>query len=182
MAEPITLAEAKEQVRMVEDDSQDTFITSLIAPARAYVERVSRHLFVGGARTATFTGWGDYLEIWRRPITSIDAVTYSTTDDPLDDEAYTGFVSNLGFPVRISPAVSGEFPDLVAGGTITVTYTAGALDATSEEYLLGKRAMLLLIGHWFDNREAVVVGNSPSNEVDLAVHSMLDELRPVSAY
>lgn len=181
MAEPVTLAEAKAQCRMVEDDSEDTFITSLIAPARAYVERVSRRLFVGGERTETFARWGDYLEIWRSPITSVDDVSYSTTDDPVDDEAYTGFVANLGFPARISPGDGDEFPDLITGGTITVTYTAGALDTTSEEYLIGKRAMLLLIGHWFEFREAALVG-SVSSEIAFAVSSLLDELRPISAY
>lgn len=179
MAEPVTLAEAKAQCRMVEDDSEDTFLTSLIAPARAYVERVSGKLFVGGSRTERFTRWGDYLEIWRSPIDSIDSVEYSTTDDPADDEALTGFVSYLGFPARVS--LEDDFPDLIEGGTITVTYTAGELDATSEEYLIGKRAMLLLIGHWFENRETAVIGQA-SAEVDFAVRSLLDAIRPISAY
>lgn len=181
MTEPVTIAEAKAQCRMVDDNTEDTFITSLLAPARAYVERVSRYLFVGGARTETFTRWGGRLEIWRHPITSIDTIEYSTTDDPNDDAAYTGFVANLGFPARISPAVDGEFPDLIAGGTITVGYTAGALDATSEEYLIGKRAMLLTIGYWFENREAGALG-TVSGAVEFAVASLLDELRPVSVY
>lgn len=178
MAEPVTLTEAKHQVRMTDDSSEDTFITSLIAPARAYVERVTRRLFVGGERTETFTAWGDYLEIWRTPITSIDDVTYSTTDDPADDEAYTGFVPYLGFPARVSPGDGSEFPELLTGGTITVTYTAGELDATSEEYLIGKRAILMLIGFWFDNR-----GEGPLTEdQERALNWTLDELRPVSAY
>ena len=183
MAEPVTLPEAKAQTNMVDDDSQDTFLTSLIAPARAYVERVSRHLFVAGARTETFRRWGDYLEIWRRPIASVDSVEYSTSDDPADDIEYTGFAADLNsFPLRIYAALGGNgFPELVDGQTITVTYTTGALDATSEEYLIGKRAMLLLIGHWFENRETAVIGQT-SAEVDYAVRSMLDELRPVSAY
>jgi uncharacterized phiE125 gp8 family phage protein len=178
LAEPVTLAEAKAQVRMVEDDSEDTFITSLIAPARAYVERVTRYLFVGGERTATFSRWGDYLEIWRQPITSIDAIAYSTTDDSADDEAYTGFVANLGFPTRISAADGDDFPDLLEGGTITVTYTAGAIATTSEEYLIGKRAMLLLIGFWFDNRGEVPL----SREARFALDEILYDLRPISAY
>lgn len=182
MAEPVTLAEAKAQVNIpTADTSRDTFITSLIAPARAYVERISRRLFVSGSRTETFTRWGDYLEIWRSPITSITSVTYSTTDDPTDDAAYTGFVANLGFPVRISPADGDDFPDLITGGTITVTYAAGALASTDEDYLIGKQAMLLLIGHWFQNREGVVIGDA-SNEVDFAVRELLGCISPVPAY
>jgi hypothetical protein len=163
---------------MENDSSEDTFITSLIAPARASVERVSRRLFVGGERTQTFTAWGDYLEIWRYPITSIGSVEYSTTDDPADDAAYTGFVANLGFPARISPADGDEFPDLVTGGTITVTYTAGELATTSEEYLIGKRAMLLLIGYWFDNRGEVPL----DKDTKFAIDALLDNLAPISAY
>jgi uncharacterized phiE125 gp8 family phage protein len=182
LAEPITLAEAKAQVRMVEDDSEDTFITSLIAPARAYVERVTRLHWVEGERTQTFRGFGNYLELWRHPVVSVDAITYSVSSDPDDDTAYEGFVTNLGFPVKISPAYGGSgWPEMVTGGTVTVTYTAGALAATSEESLIGKRAMLLLIGHWFENRETAVIGQA-SNEVDFAVRSLLDEIRPISAY
>lgn len=183
MAEPVTITEAKAQCRMSDDASEDTFITSLIAPARAYVERVSKFALVAGAYTETFRRWGDYLEIWRRPIVSIDSVEYSTSDDQVYDEEYTGFAANVDdFPVRISPAYGGTgFPELADGATITVTYTTGALAATSEEYLIAKRAILLLIGHWFENRETVVIGQT-SAEVDFAVRSLLDELRPVSAY
>lgn len=35
-----------------------------------------------------------------------------------------------------------------------------------------KHAMLLLIGHWYSNREGVVVG-APSNEVQLGVERLL---------
>lgn len=180
MAEPVTLAEAKSQVRMVEDDSEDTFITSLIAPARAYVERASRLLFVAGTRTETFRQWGDYLEIWRRPIASIQTVTYSTSDDPADDVEYEGFATDFNsFPLRIYPALGGTgFPTLVDGQVITVAYTTGALAATSEEYLIGKRAILLLIGFWYDNRGEVPL----SKDVKFALDCILDELRPISAY
>ena len=180
MAEPITLAEAKAQVRMVEDDSEDTFIESLIAPARAYVERYTYYSFVAGTRTAEFSAWGDFLEIARRPIASITSITYSTTNDTADDVELEDFIAPLGrYPFRIYPYST--FPTLIDGGSITVTYTTGAVATTSEEYLIGKRAMLLLIGHWFENRETAALGVA-SNEVDFAVRELLDSIRPVSAY
>jgi uncharacterized phiE125 gp8 family phage protein len=181
MAEPITLAEAKAHLSIPTDQTNfDTFITSLIAPARAYVERVSRHVFVAGERTETLNQWGDYLELWRRPIASVDTVAY--VDEAGDAAEYTGFLADLGrFPLRIYPGVDDEFPGMADGGAITVTYTTGAIDTTSEEYLIGKQAMLLLIGHWFNNREAVVIGDA-SSEVDFAVRSLLDAVSPLSAY
>ena len=142
---------------------------------------MTRYLFVGGARTETFTGWSDYLEIWRQPIASIDSVTYSTSANPDDDATLSDFVVNFGFPTRISPPLNAAFPDLIAGGTITVTYTGSAVADTSEEYLLGKRLMLLLIGEWFNDREAYSA-ERVSPDFDFAVRSMINTLAPVSAY
>lgn len=180
MAEPVTLEEAKYQCRMAEDDTEDTYITSLIAPARAYVERMSRFQLVATTREETFSRWGDYLEIYRRPIESVDTVAY--TDEAGTAAEYEGFLADVTrFPLRIYPGVDDEFPDIADGGSITVTYTTGALASTSEEYLIAKMAILLLIGHWFENREGAVLGVA-SNEVDFALRSMLDSLGPVSGY
>lgn len=179
MAEPITLDEAKAQCRMADDDSEDTFITSLIAPARAYVEKCSTYSFVAGTRTFTFGAWGDFLEIYLRPVASVDSITYGPVGDDTD---YAGAVAPIGrYPLRIYPAADDSFPDLNDGEVVTVTLTTGALDSTSREYLIGKRAMLLLIGHWFQFREAAASG-IVSNEIAFAVSSLLDELGPVSAY
>lgn len=180
MAEPITLAEAKAQVRMDNDTSEDTFITSLIAPARAYVERCTRYFWVAVERTETFSQFGDYLEIYRRPIASVDEVAYLDSDGA--DATYDTSVVDLSrFPLRIYPAIDDDFPALGDGGAVTVTYTSGALAATSEEYLIGKRAMLLLIGHWFEFREAAMAG-IVSSEIAFAVSELLGDLRPISAY
>lgn len=180
MTEPVSITEAKLQVRMENDNSEDTFLTSLIAPARAFVERRSKFIFVEGERTEVFRRWGDYLEIWRQPIASIDSVTYSVSDDPDDDVAYEGFNANVNaFPVRIYPAFGGTgFPTLVDGQTITVTYTTAALVSTDEAYLIGKRAILLLIGFWFENRGEVPL----DKDTEFALDCILDELSPLSAF
>lgn len=181
MAEPVSLTEAKAQCRMVEDDSEDTFITSLIAPARAFVEKVTTYSLVSGTRTFTFAEWGDFLEIYLRPITSLDSVTY--TDENGDTQTLTGMVAPVGrFPFRVYPPVDDEFPDLLEnGGIVTVELTTAALDSSSPEYLIAKRCVLLVIGHWFEFREAAQAG-VVSGEIAFAITSMLDVLRPVSAY
>lgn len=179
MAEPVTLTEAKAQCRMADDTSEDTFITSLIAPARAYVERVSTYGLVAGTRVFTFSKWGDYLEIYLRPITSLTSVAY--VDEEGDAQTYTPLAPLGAYPFRIFPVASDEFPTILEGSTITVTVAAGALDATSQEYLIAKRAILLLIGHWFEFREAALIGQV-TDEIAFAVSSLLDDLRPISAY
>lgn len=200
MAEPVTLAEARAQVNIVDaaDTAFDGFLTSLLAAARAYVEIQSAFFWVAGTRTETFTSWGDghrrhhrfgslhrddeYLEIYRRPIASVDEVAYLDADG--NAQTYAGFVADLnGFPLRIYPAIQDSFPALGRGGAITVSYTSGALAATSEEYLLGKRAILLLIGHWFANRESVIADTrAAAVEVPQTVTDLIDALRHLSAY
>lgn len=179
--EPVTLSDAKRQVRMAEDDSEDTYIASLIAPARAYCERYSGHVFVERSVTETFTRWGDYLLLSRRPVISVDAVSYIDTDG--NEQDYTGLVTT-GDPVRIYPPVGESFPGLADAGTITVTYTAGYPDnSTAEEPLLARQAMLLLIGHWFENRESVIANDrAAAVEVPQTVNDILDNIRPVAAY
>lgn len=197
MSEPVTLAEARAQVNIIDagDTTFDTFLTSLIAPARATVERISGFFWVAASRTETFGSWGgdthrlpsqrcndQFLEIYRRPIASVDSVTY--TDETGTDATYDAFLAPVDrFPLRISPAIDDTFPALGRGGRITVAYTSGALDATSQEYLMGKRAMLLLIGHWFANREAVIADlRAAVADVPWAVTELLSDLRPVSAF
>lgn len=177
MAEPVTLAEAKYQCRMEDDDSDDTFITSLIAPARAYVERIGRVQLVAATLSEAFYRFGDYLEIYRRPIASIDSITYGSDGTGAEYEDYQANLS--AFPVRIYP--TDAFPTLDVGVTGIVTYTTGALADTSEEYLIAKRAILLLIGHWFEYREAALTGNV-SDEIAFTISSLLDSIRPVSGY
>ena len=180
MAEPVTLAEARSQVNIVDagDTTFDTFLTSLLAPARAYVERCTRLFWVAATRTETFGAWGDFLEIYRRPIASVDSIFYGPVGDNTDTE-YTGFVAPIArFPLRIYPAADDSFPDLNDGEVVTVTYTSGALSSTSEEYLIGKRAMLLLIGFWFENRGEVPLDDNTSR----AFYSLVEALGPVPAY
>lgn len=179
MAEPVSLTEAKAQCMMADDTSQDTFITGLIAPARAYVEKVSTYGLVAGSRVFYFTKWGDFLEIYLRPITSLTSVAY--VDEDGANQAYVPLAPLGAYPFRIFPAANDEFPAIQDGSTITVTVAAGAIDSASQEYLIAKRAMLILIGHWFEFREAAAAG-IVSNEIAFCVTELLNTLRPVSAY
>lgn len=184
--EPVSLAEARAQVNIIDaaDTTYDVFLSSLILAARATVERISRFFWVPASRSEAFGAWGDdqFLQIYRRPIASVDTITY--TDQDGNDATYDAFLAPLDrFPLRVYPAIDGSFPALGRGGLIKVDYTSAALDIGSEEYLLGKRAMLLLIGHWFANREGVIADlRAAVADVPWAITELLDDLRPVSAY
>jgi uncharacterized phiE125 gp8 family phage protein len=68
-------------------------------------------------------------------------------------------------PARIERASSIA---LGRGETIRISYTAGLTDVPDDM----KQAVLMLISHWYENREAVIVGTI-SAEVSLGVNQLL---------
>ena len=173
MAEPITLTQAKAHLR-VTDTSEDDYITALIPAARAWVENATGHVLVQRALTEQRDSFGDYIELHRRPIVSIDEVAYADTDGTA--QTYADFVEQLDrFPARIYPELNGAWPSLWTYGGVTVTYTAGYEVGEEPPELI--QAMYLLIGHWFATRVAVNVGNIVS-QVPLAVESLVGHYSP----
>ncbi len=70
-----------------------------------------------------------------------------------------------------------SWPGARSGEPVVVRYVAGYGVAGDVPALL-KRAMLLLIGHWYENREAVVVASGTvATALPLAVDSILWQFR-----
>ncbi len=172
MAEPVSLAQAKAHLRVI-DTSEDALITSLIVAAREWVERETGQILVQRTKTKRLDRFGGYIELYWRPVVAVTSISYPDTAGV--DATYTGFRTNIG-ESRVYPALNGSWPSIGANGEITVTYTAGYAVGQEPQSLI--QAMLLLIGHWFANREAVNIGTNAS-EVPMAVKSLCDQLRAV---
>jgi uncharacterized phiE125 gp8 family phage protein len=174
-SEPVSLDEAKAQLNIVDDDSQDALIASYIRSARAYVESESGFVFVRRQFAEAFNCWPNYLSLARRPLISVDAVDYTDSNNvaqTLDEAAYYTALA-LRRITRIS-----VFPTLGNGGAIAVTYTAGFAEGEqAEELELARQAILMLVAHWFENRETVFVGAVATSEVPFAAKSLIDRFR-----
>lgn len=178
--EPITLAEAKAQVR-VDGDNDDNYITTLVPAARRYVENrtglvikrrqfIERHMPVRGA-----------IRLYNGPVVSIDEVAYP--DNNGADQTYSGARYFVGSPF-IFPAIGEMWPYPYQSGyygrePFTVTYTAGLSPEQlgTDDYANLLHAMKLLVGHWFANREAVVVERAQALSVPLTVDDLCDQVR-----
>ncbi len=172
MAEPLTLAEAKAQLRKV-DTSEDGLITSYIVAAREWVEGWTGHILVSRTITESFLEFGDYLTLRHRPVTALIEVAY--TDDAGEEAEYEGGVLKTAlYPATVYPPYGETFPTLGTDGVVTVQYTAGYANAGAVPAAL-KQAMYLLIGHWHSTRAGV----SPDKmeEVPLAVKSLCGPYR-----
>lgn len=175
MAEPVSLELAKQHLRVF-DASEHTLIETYIRAARQWVENFTGHVLSPRSLVERFAAWGDYLILYRRPVTAVSSITYDTADD--DQQPFTDFEFSLGqYPLRLYPETS--FPSLRANGYITVTYTAGYATAAEVPDTL-TQAVLLMIGHFYTTRSAV--GPVSTEEVPLAVRSLCSAYRiPVIA-
>lgn len=162
----VTLTQAKAHLRVTHSD-EDTYITDLIARAKAWVERYTAKNIAEAEVVDTFTEFGDYLLLSRGPFVELTSIGYVLDETPETVTVGDVFVRDG----RIYAPTAG-WPSIDAYSTITVTYQAGYTTTPPEI----DQAMLLLIGHWHSNREGVVVG-STSETLDYAIEALAGPFR-----
>ena len=162
--EPVTLAEAKrQQVGIAEGiDHFDDEIQRNISTARALVENDTGLVCYTGTYTWKFTEWPceSWFEIPAiRPVTSITSITYvdgSGVTQTWSASKYVLETSTVVPVVRLAYAES--WPGDIRGDIngITVTMIAGYASVLTVPDGI-KKAVLLLVNHWFENKG--IVGN-----------------------
>jgi uncharacterized phiE125 gp8 family phage protein len=175
--EPITKTEAKLHLR-VTDTTEDTKIEELITAAREYAEAATGKLLAPRVVTAVaneFPKLTGNMVLPVGPIVASAAVTltWKDYDGTITDISADVDVDEYSYNPELALKPNKEWPDydLYPTNPIAVSYTAGK--APSKKV---KNAMLLLIGHWFDNREEVVVGNE-TYTVPFAAETLLQQER-----
>lgn len=133
--EPLTLAEAKVQLRESSSD-YDAQITFLVRAARRTVENKTRRSLVTQEVTATVSRFpgGESIPLAYGPIQSIDSVTYLDADGTrlaLESSLYLLDKFGRGF---LTLPETGEWPSGVKeqSGSVIVICTAGYGDAASD--------------------------------------------------
>jgi uncharacterized phiE125 gp8 family phage protein len=174
----VTLAEAKAQCR-VSHTSEDTLIQTYIVAATNFVERQISFSLMTRTYALSLDEFTDAIELPRGPVSQVTSVQYvnpAGTLTTISPSMYTVDLSSRPqWIVRNSSAV---WPNPMDGvNMVTVTYKAGA-DVLPDTLADLKAAILLLIGHWYVNRETVSIANM-AMEIPYAVTSLLDGYREV---
>lgn len=179
-ATPISADEAKTHLK-VEGSDEDALIEGLVKGATQHLDGYAGVL---GCCLVTQTwrqDFDDFAKILRLPmraagVTSISWVDAAGATASIDAANYELQADALGSFVRFIDDY--DFPgDLAETRAVRVTYTAGYGDAAAVPAPL-KVAILLLVGHWYANREAVNVGNITS-ELPLGVAMLIAPYRRV---
>jgi uncharacterized phiE125 gp8 family phage protein len=151
-AEPLTLAEAKKQLEIASSDStHDVQLQSAIAEARQQWEHDTDSACCFQTWKVRFRYITDRLALPKRPIHSITSIKYydgANNQTTWNASQYQLHINEIRYAYQITlPAVADRWD------AWEITYKLGySQDATSVP-AIAKRAMLLLVGHYFENRD-----------------------------
>lgn len=154
---PITLAEVKDQLR-VDGSDDDALLTRLIDVAVAYTD------VKGALGQAMITQkWGQWanstppqtVSLILGPVTGVTAVKYYDTDGVLQTDTLSNYqVTGTEFATTIGPKSGFNWPVTQdRSDAIRIEYEIGYGETTADVPQTIRHALMLLVGHWYDNRE-----------------------------
>ena len=161
--EPVTLAQAKAHLR-VTSDAENTLIAALVSAAVSHLDGWSGILgrcLITQTWRQDFDGFG----CMKLPFPNVASAVVAYTDENGTSQTLAGSNYHIINGVRGSSIVlsdGGSFPGTASKpDAVRVTFVAGYGDAAAVPDGL-KAAILLHIGHLFENRAAVEVGATPT--------------------
>jgi len=168
-------------VSVIKDAStsvEDDLLNSLIEAARQYAEDYQRRAYI----TQTWELWldsfpsEDYIEIPLPPLQTVNSVKYYNTSDTEATFADTYYLQDIkSEPGRVALNYSETWPSttLRPSNGVCIEFVVGYGDVASDVPKKVKQAMLLLISHWYENREAVISTGAMPKEIPFAVDALL---------
>ena len=177
-AEPLSLEEVKLHCQINAGD--DLELHAFIQSARLYVENFTERKLITQTWDQKLTGFP--CGIWTlpfAPVSSITSISYldgagnSQTWDSADYQTELPSGPWAG-PARIHPAYNEVYPVTRTGvfNAVTCRFVAGYGAGAPDVPQAIRTAMLMLIRHWHEQREAVNVGNLVTT-IDLGVNELL---------
>ena len=176
--EPVTLVEAKAYLR-VDNTDEDTLIGTLITSAKQWVESYLDRALILRQLVLRLDTFPVEIELPQPPLstfgtTTAVSVTYTLetgTTATLSSSEYR--IDRTSTPGVLRQNYSGSWPGhLNDYNSIAVTYWAGYGSDEGDIPPAIKNAILLMVGHLFENRTAVVT-NTNTKPIEFALESLL---------
>lgn len=192
-AEPISPAEATTHLKgdgLGWPAAETTLVTALVAAARGHAERITQRQLI----TATWkVKYDRFPRDWRCPLTiplppllTVTGIQYLDGNGALQTWSSSDYVVDApagpyALEGRIYPAFAKDYPSTCdRADAVIITFTAGYGPAAADVPQAIKQAMYLMIGHWYENRETVAIGETP-NEIPWSAEALLAPFQRLSA-
>lgn len=157
--EPVSLAEAKAFLK-VDDSAEDGLIATLIAAARMHIEGVTGRALLAQSWRVVLDNWPPNRVV-KLPVTPFMSVTEITAYDADDDGHVVPLSQFMREPDRLLlPASVAGMPVLRERHGIEIDYAAGFGTEPGDVPPDIRQALLVLVSHWFEHRDAVIVAGS----------------------
>jgi uncharacterized phiE125 gp8 family phage protein len=156
-AEPVTLADAKQFMRVAHDDDDDV-VSALIAGARIHVEAQTRRALITQSWRLVRDAWPESgrLAVLPVPLVTLDAVRiFRANGSTLAIDVGAFAVDAAAAPAMLAftrGAVAA--PERPAGG-VEIDVTCGYGDTPEDVPEPLRQAIRMLVTHWYENRGIV---------------------------
>jgi uncharacterized phiE125 gp8 family phage protein len=174
---PVSVNEAKQNWR-VDHSDDDTVIQGLLESAAGHIEEVLGRALVTQTWRQDFAAFDDQLRLDIGNLIGVTSIVYydgAGASQTLASTVYTAFTDDTGPYIALKPDQS--WPTAAErDDAIRVTWTAGygATEASVPRKL--RQAILLLGGHWYQNRSAV---GEATQELPLSVSALIGSSRRI---
>jgi len=185
---PLALEEIKDHLRIERGETiDDDLLKSYRSAAVEYVENYTNRKLMPQTWKVYLDGWPneEYLELPYAPlrnINSTDGIKYTDSTGNTTTFNLTGSTTSWGADIYSEPGRvvldnNDDWPTdvLHQKNPIEIKFDCGYA-ATSDIPRSIKNAMLMLIGHWYEQREDSIVGQ-PMNMVPMASRALLSPYR-----
>ena len=160
--DPVSLAEARAHCR-IDESADDGLVAGYLMAARSYIESTTGLSLISQTWEMTLHDWplaDEGIVLPRQPVQSITSVQYYDTAGALQTLSSAAYeIDTSAMPAQIVLADGYSWPQLddrLAPVVIRFVAGYGASPGSIPEAI--RHAILLLVGHFYANREQVVVG------------------------
>ena len=158
---PIAQSEAKEHLRVTTSD-EDSYITNLITAATQMAENYTNSYFIDTTLRMDFSYFppGEF-RLYGGRINSLTHIKYYDSDNSLTTWAADNYNVNLNAePCLVTYSSTSTVPNIyLRSDSVQATYVSGYGSSASDVPMSIRQAILILIGHFYENRQEVVYGS-----------------------
>ena len=170
--EPVSTDDLKAHL-YIDDNDLDAWLTVAEKAARNYCERVTRRQLVNATWTLTLDGFSDPIKLPKPPLSSVTKINYIDTGgdtQTVSTAVYTVLTDRE--PGEVVQAYNQTWPTPRGQPeAVSVVYVAGYGTAATNVPETLRLGIQTLVGHWYENRESVVVGSASK-----PIEQMLDNI------